>query len=267
MLPNLPPPHGEPPESPFQPGQTLIFLGDHTTPDDAGYVAIVADVLDRFRPELRLNLISAGSKGQTASGLRSRALLDILSSSRPDWLVIGLGLPDAMHEPVARQLLQDYRAQRPMADEVEAIFGPEHHVHDVHDLSPVSDVGPAPSLPLEHLDAFRADLGAAVAALQQAEVRCILLTIALVGNNRDNPVNGVVRNYNRAIREVAQEQGCPLVDVERSFRDMFDRAATYKQKVALTGPQGELNVQGQTLLARAFMSALGLLPSTGQRPR
>ena len=66
-------------------GQTLMFLGDHTSPDKPGYVAVVREVLGRFFPGLNLNLISAGGPGQTAGGLGSGALQDLLTSSRPDW--------------------------------------------------------------------------------------------------------------------------------------------------------------------------------------
>src|SRR5438034_6940189 len=82
----------------ISPGQSVFFIGDHTTPDDPGYVGIIAGVLARFHPELRLTLISAGSRGQSAAGLRSQAMLEILTTSRPDWLVIGIGLADAMRE-------------------------------------------------------------------------------------------------------------------------------------------------------------------------
>src|SRR6266540_3767315 len=71
------------PRHPFQQGQTVIFLGDHTSPEHSGYVKVISGVLSRFHQALNLNLISAGSKGQTAAALRSRALLDILTSSRP----------------------------------------------------------------------------------------------------------------------------------------------------------------------------------------
>ena len=91
-------------------------------------------------------------------------------------------------------------------------------------------------LQLFNLDAFKADLAAALDDLQAAGVRCAVLTTIVVGNDLQNPVNSVLRLYNRAIREAATEHDALLVDVERAFRDVFDRAANYKQKLALTGP-------------------------------
>src|SRR3954471_20372047 len=173
--------------------------------------------------------------------------------------------PHARREPVAADLLRTYRAQAARQDEVEAMFGPEHTPH-IHDLEPVSDAGPPPELPLQLLDGFGNDLREAVRELQAAGVGCILMTIVPVANDTGNPVNGVVRNYSKAIRAIAAELNCPLVDSERAFRDVLDRAATYKQKVAFTGQNGELNAQGQTLLARTFLDAFGLLPPPGWRP-
>jgi hypothetical protein len=36
--------------------------------------------------------------------------------------------------------------------------------------------------------------------------------------------------------------------------------------VALTGPTGDLNAQGQALLARTLLAAFGVLPYPGYRP-
>jgi lysophospholipase L1-like esterase len=253
-----------PARPPFQPRQTLFFIGDHTSPDKPGYVGIISDVLSRFFPELRLNLISAGSKGQSVPGLRSRAMMEILTSSRPDWLVIGLGLADAMREPGAARLLAEYRERLAAIDETaEETFGPEYRAKLYKDLPP-SDSGPEPApqeVELVRLAAFRRGLSEAIQELQASGVRPILLTTTFVDNDRDNPVNLVLRAYSKATREAAQEREVPLVDVERAFRDIFDRAANYKQKVALFGPDGTLNAQGQSLVARTFLATFGLLPT------
>ena len=251
----------------LQAGQTVIFLGDHTSPDDAGYVRIMGDVIAHFYPQLGINLISAGSPGQTASGLRRAELMQILASSKPDWLVIGLGLGDAMREPSARRLLDEYRKrQAEMAnDEAEMTFGPELRVRR-SDIGPVSDVGREPSPSLLNLDAFKADLAAALAELGAAGVHAALLTTIIVGNDLHNPVNAILRRYNQAIKEAASEQGALFIDVERAFRDILDRAGNYKQKVALTGPTGELNAQGQALLARTVLAGFHVLPFPGYRP-
>jgi lysophospholipase L1-like esterase len=268
MLPGPTGPHspqGSGPHQRFEPGQTLLFIGDHTSPDDPGYVGVISTVLGRFYPTLNLNMISAGSRGQSASGLRSRAMMDILTSSRPDWLAIGLGLADAAREPEAVRLMQERRGQL----ESEDLFGDQgpgmgDQVQPRSDPpSPIPHPRDRRELELVRLAAFRRDLGAAASELLAAGVHPILLTTAPFDNDRDNPANLVLTAYNKAIRELAQEHDAPLVDLERAFRDVFDRAANYKQKVALVGSEGRLNAQGQSLVARTFLQVFGLLPGAG----
>src|SRR5438105_6696057 len=123
--------------------QTIIFLGDHTSPDEPGYVRIVADVLARFHSALRLNLISAGSRRQTAAGLGSRTMLDLLGSSRPDWVAAGMGLADALREPALPALMREYgRRLAAQEEDDNPTLGPEHQVsRRFH--GPVSDSGPS----------------------------------------------------------------------------------------------------------------------------
>lgn len=250
------PPGGSPSPLQFTPGQTIIFLGDHTSPDEPGYVSLIREVLQRFYPQLGLRLITAGSRGQSAAGLGSREMMDLLSSARPDWLVIGIGLADALREPAAQRLLEEAaHAERDASENaLDDTFGPE--------LRP----GPArrenaAATSLVKLDDFARNLALALQRLQGAGVRVALLTTIVLGNRIEHPANQVLSAYNRAIREQAEVAGALLVDIERAFRDVIDRAANYKQKVTLTGPGGELNAQGQALIARTLLVAFGILPS------
>ncbi len=174
----------------LQPGQTLIFLGDHTSPDDAGYVRVVQKVLSHFYPQLQANLISAGSRGQTAGGLRRSELMQILTSSKPDWIVIGVGLGEAMHEPSARRLLDEYRKRQAEkeSDEAELTFGPEFRVKRAA-LGPVSDIGRELEVQPLNLEGFKTNLAAALSEMQAAGVRVALQTTILVGNDLENPAN------------------------------------------------------------------------------
>lgn len=247
---------GSPSSTPVSPGQTFLFLGDHTSPDAPGYVDLVREILQRFHPELRLRLITAGAPGQSAAGLVSPEMMALLTSVRPDWLVIGIGLSDALREPGARRLLADTaRAEQEAAHStLDTTFGPELRP-DAAEHEP----DPAPSL--EKVDAFAGNLASAVAQMQSVGVRVCLLTTIVVGNTTEHPANRVVSAYNRVIRQQAVDAGALVVDVERAFRDVIDRAANYQQKVTLTGQGGELNAQGQALIARTLLARLGLLPS------
>jgi hypothetical protein len=150
------------------------------------------------------------------------------------------------------------------ADE-DSVLGPEHRVRS-DDLGPVSDIGRAPEPVWDRLPAFRETLATLCAELSDAGVGIILMTTVLVGDDLRSPLNVALRAYSRAVSEVANASGLPLVDVNRAFRDVLDRAITYKQRVSLTNSQGEPNAQGQALIARTMLATLGLLPQTGHRP-
>ena len=97
-------------------------------------------------------------------------------------------------------------------------------------------------------------------------MKSAVLTTVLVGNDPNTPVNRVLRSYNRAIRSAALESDALLVDVEKACKNILDRAVNYKQSVALASSTGLINAQGEALLARTTLNALGLLPQPGQRP-
>ncbi|MDQ3930574.1 MAG: hypothetical protein M3328_15695 [Chloroflexota bacterium] len=262
---NLPP--SQEPRFRLEPGQTVIFLGDHTSPDEPGFVRVVRDVMSRFYPELRVNLITAGSKGQTASGLRSQKLMEVLLSSRPDWLAINLGLADVLREPDTRTRHAEYVRRKSQVEEgPDATLGPEYRVNPF-ELGPQSDVGKEPEPRLERLGEFSENLAEAVTRLQGAGVRPILFTTVLMGSDLTSPLNLTLRAYSKAIREVAGNSGAALVEVERAFRDVLDRATNYKQSVSLTDAHGRVNPQGEALIARKFLHTFGILPGPGFRPR
>lgn len=246
-------------------GQTIIFLGDHTSPDEQGYVRVIGDVLARFHPRLQLNLISAGSQTQTGAALQSRNLIDLLLSSRPDWLVLGIGLADALREPGLAQAQREYLAAREAAGVADETFGPEYRV-DPERLGPADDVGRMPAIAPRRLETFLDSTGGAVTELQAAGIGVIVLTTVLLGDDVRSPLNRVLKSYSKALRQLASEKQIALVDVERAFNDLFLRAGQYKQRVALASVSGELTPQGQALMARTFLNEVGLLPYPGFRP-
>ncbi|MEO5951396.1 MAG: hypothetical protein ABIQ44_02915 [Chloroflexia bacterium] len=251
----------------LKPGQTLIFLGDHTSPDDLGYVSIIKDVLSRFHPKLQIRLISAGSRRQTASALSSQALTDIITSSKPDWLIVGIGLSDALREPIVAQALRNpgnSRTQREM-DDAENTFGPELRVRR-ESRGPISDVGHEPEPQVDNVGTFEQGMTSALKKFAAAGINVAVLTTILAGTDPTDVINKVLKSYSKAIRVSTQESGTLLIDIEKAYRDVLDRALNYKQSIALASPIGEPNAQGQALLARSVLDAFGILPQPGWRP-
>jgi hypothetical protein len=192
--------------------------------------------------------------------------MEIIVSSKPDWLVIGIGLADAMREPEVRRYIDlESRPVPRESAEAEATFGPLMSMKGYR-LAPVEDAGRVPDPVLHNLDGFASDYVAALMQLKESGVNCAVLTTVLVGSDPSTPINGVLRSYNRSIRAAAVQAGVLMVDVERAFKNILDRAVNYKQQVSLASSTGQVNHQGAALLARTTLSAFGILPQPGQRP-
>lgn len=109
------------------------------------------------------------------------------------------------------------------------------------------------------LPEFEARYRALLDRIATAGCRAILLTIPVLGSpGADRPIPDP-RSYNQAIRHLAEATGRPLVDTQRPFHEVYERAARYKQQVSLTTDGIHPNHQGHALIARAFLVQLGLL--------
>ncbi len=264
----------QPASSPIRAGDTILFLGDHTGAGEPGYVQVVARVVERFYSGLRLTLVSVGRPGQTASALCSPEMVEAVRAARPDWLVVGVGLADAFGEPAAHRLIDQYQRWLDSIDETaETTIGPEHGAPPDGSEPRYDGARSHPQAPplltnvkLERIEEFTLALGTLISGMQEAGVRCVLMTTIMVANDPHHPMNAILKEYNRTIRTVAAGRGVSIVDVEQVFSAVYERAASYRQKVVLTTAGGQLNRQGEALIARAFLDAMGLLPSPGWRP-
>ena len=76
----------------FEPGSTVVGLGDSITDDSQSWLEILRHLLNERRPEDGIELVNAGISGDTTSGLLGR-FLNILESD-PAWIFILIGTND-----------------------------------------------------------------------------------------------------------------------------------------------------------------------------
>src|SRR5919112_3571761 len=76
----------------FEPGSTVVGLGDSITDDSQSWLEILRDLLNERRPADGIELVNAGISGDTTSGLLGR-FLDILESD-PTWIFVLIGTND-----------------------------------------------------------------------------------------------------------------------------------------------------------------------------
>lgn len=78
---------------PFEPGQTVVGLGDSITDDYQSWIEILRHLLAIRRPKDEINVVNAGISGDTTSQMISRFLDVVLQG--PDWIVCMAGTNDA----------------------------------------------------------------------------------------------------------------------------------------------------------------------------
>jgi len=90
---------------PFEPGTTIVGLGDSITDDYQSWLEILRHLLAERRPGDEIEVVNAGISGDTTSGLLSR-LLEVLEKG-PAWIVTLIGTNDVafIREPLTKSLV------------------------------------------------------------------------------------------------------------------------------------------------------------------
>ncbi len=96
---------------PFEPGSTVVGLGDSVTDDYQSWLEILRHLLAERRPESGIEVVNAGISGDTTSGLLGR-FLDILEGD-PDWIITLIGTNDVafVREPLTKSLVSPQEAR------------------------------------------------------------------------------------------------------------------------------------------------------------
>jgi lysophospholipase L1-like esterase len=174
-------------------------------------------------------------------------LQQVLSHRRPDLglRLINAGIPGNTIRDLAARLDRDVLGRHP--DWVLICIGANDYFGAARGLGGVP------------LAAFEAGYRALVERLQGAGIDPILMTIPVIGSDEEDSPIPDPRAYNAAIKTLAQGAGLRLVDVHRAFYAVYERAAQYKQIVALSTDGIHPNHQGHALIARTLVQQLGLL--------
>jgi lysophospholipase L1-like esterase len=79
----------------LKPGDRIVTLGDSIT-QAGGYQRVIEQVLSRFYPELKVEIVNAGISGHKAPDMMARLDRDVLSK-RPNLVTISCGVNDVWH--------------------------------------------------------------------------------------------------------------------------------------------------------------------------
>lgn len=85
---------------PFSSNDTIVALGDSSTDDLQSWFEIFKEVLNITVPEADFQFVNAGESNNTSSEALRRMHRDVLSHD-PDWVIISLGMFDAIRLSIA----------------------------------------------------------------------------------------------------------------------------------------------------------------------
>ncbi len=107
------------------------------------------------------------------------------------------------------------------------------------------------------LEDYKKNITAIVEKAQAANVKVILLTSTMIGEDQANPNNQKLIPYNEFLRTLAKEKNCLLADLNADMQAAVIKANT-PGKNALTGDGVHMAFPGDMLMATGILKVLGL---------
>lgn len=226
-------------------GNLLVALGNMTTISKSLLILLVAGLL--AMTAVKPTRVVFFGDSITQAGVNPGGYIDRLKKVMPadQFELIGAGIGGNKIYDLFLRMDDDVLAKQP--DVVVIWVG----VNDVwHKAS--SGTGTDP-------DKFVKFYEAVVKKLKAANIRVILCTPATIGERTDmsNQQDGDLNQYSRFIRELAQRNNLPLVDLRKAFLDYnLKNNPENKEKGILTTDRVHLNDAGNQLVAEQMQQVL-----------
>jgi len=106
------------------------------------------------------------------------------------------------------------------------------------------------------LDQYKTNITAIVDKAQAANVKVMILTATVIGEDLSNPNNQKLSTYNDFLRALAKEKNCLLADLNADFQTIIKAAP--KPGGVLTGDGVHMNVNGNQAMAKGVLKGFGL---------
>lgn len=206
----------------------IVFLGDSITQQGeypGGYVWLIRQSLDALYPGAKINVVNAGVSGNKSTDMLSRFQSDVLAV-HPDLVFVSVGVNDVWHG-----------------------------FYDGHS----SGDGPL-GISLED---YRGNVQKMISRAREAHARVVLLMATPIGEDPSAAENVKQASYNRALQDLAAQNGCGIVDLQTPFRRLI---ATYRETTGstqnfLTVDGVHMNSQGNQVMAQTILTYLGVSDS------
>lgn len=203
-------------------GQQIMMLGNSLTEgeDPDGYVNMTRLLLARALPEMTIYIGNAGKGGNTCVDLLARLERDVLRF-QPDWVTISIGINDVN---------KAFTAAHPNGDDPNGVS----------------------------LSDFQEKVTQIIQRIQQQGARVALFTATIIKENLSSRENMRLNQFSQALREIAANEKCLLVDMEKAFHRVLLPLQRPGIQGNLTGDGVHLNPAGSWLMAETVCRAWGV---------
>ena len=222
-------------------GDTIAFLGDSITKEGAGRGHGYVNLVKKGLLEsgTEVNIIPAGIAGHKSSNMLARLDKDVLSKS-PEWMVLSCGVNDVWH----------------------------------FDLKMGSRTFEGVSL-----EDYKKNIASIAAQAEKNNIKVIVMTSSMIGENPDWKLNKDLAPYNEFIRKLAERRGYPLAEINGAIREQLKEipdvegkgglmsTPSYKHdlKNKLTRDGVHMNKAGNIMMAKEVLKAMGMSESNIQK--
>ena len=108
------------------------------------------------------------------------------------------------------------------------------------------------------LDQYKENITKIVDQCQAGNVKVVILTATMIGEDAKNANNQKLVAYNEFLRALAKEKKCLLADLNADMQAAIDKAEDKKNGKLLTGDGVHMNPEGNKMMAAGVLKALGL---------
>lgn len=110
------------------------------------------------------------------------------------------------------------------------------------------------------LDQYKKNITQLVDRCQKAEVKVMILTATMIGEDEPNANNQKLAAYNDFLRSLAKEKQCLLADLNADMQAAVAASADKKGGKLLTSDGVHMNPAGNRMMATGVLEAFGLTP-------
>ncbi len=209
------------------PDQVVVTLGNSITElgeTPRGYVSLMRRVLSMMNPDKHIIIVNSGISGHKATDMAARFQRDVVAF-QPDWVTISVGINDVWHG-----------------------FDKDH-----------PNGGGPQSVPLP---LFREEVTRMIDTAYAHKIRVALFTTTVIQENLESPENTLLVGYNAALREIAGQHHCLLIDQNAAFHEALKpmQKPGMPNSGALTVDGVHMLPDGDWLMARTALVGFGISP-------